>query len=163
MRLIFFSEGICPLCLFVLPRMRLPLSALHPMSVCHFLPSSLCERVACKLTQDPASCLSLPLRISFYNISFPINSPVPVDVFRMGPSNSMLGDKVLLTIVSGNEEGYFGVEHQAHGGKIFLRRPLFQPRDFSLTLELRLSRYGNTHLYAAKIALFATNEPSIRP
>lgn len=81
----------------------------------------------------------------------------------MGPSNSVPGDKVLLAIVSGNEEGYFGVEHQAHGGEIFLRRPLFQPRDFSLTVELTLSRYGNTHLYMAEIALFATPELSIRP
>lgn len=114
------------------------------------------------MTQDPASCLSLPLRISFYNISVPINTPVPVDVFRMGPSSSVPGDIILLTIVSGNEEGYFGVEHQAHGGEIFLRRPLFQPRDFSLTLKLSLSRYGNTHTYMAEIALFATNEASVR-
>lgn len=133
------------------------------MSVSFFFPSSRCERVTCKFTQDPASCFSLPLRISFYNISFPINTPVPADVFRMGPSNSVPGDKVLLAIVSGNEEGYFGIEHQAHGGEIFLRRPLFQPRDFSLTVELTLSRYGNTHLYMAKIALFATQELSIRP
>lgn len=74
----------------------------------------------------------------------------------------MPGDINLLTIVSGNEEGYFGVEHQAHGGEIFLRRPLFQPRDFSLTLKLSLSRYGNTHTYMAEIALFATNEASVR-
>lgn len=81
----------------------------------------------------------------------------------MGPSSSVPGDKLLLTVVSGNEEGYFGVKHQAYGGDVFLRRALFQPRDFSLTVELRLTRYGNTHLYVAKIALFVTNELSIRP
>lgn len=75
----------------------------------------------------------------------------------------MPGDKLLLTIVSGNKEGYFGVKHQAHGGEIFLRRALSQPQDFSLTVELRLTRYGSTHLYAAKIALFVTHELSIRP
>ncbi|TWW64556.1 Fibulin-1 [Takifugu flavidus] len=122
-----------------------------------------CARVTCKFTPDPASCLSLPLRISFYNISFPINTPVPSVVFRMGPSISVPGDKLLLTVISGNKEGYFDVKHQAHGGEIFLRRALSQPRDFSLTVELRLTRYGDTHLYVAKIALFGTNELSIRP
>lgn len=81
----------------------------------------------------------------------------------MGPSNSVPGDKSLLAIVSGNEEGYFGVEHQAHGGEIFLLRPVFQPRDFSLTVQLKVSRHGNTHLYVAKIALFATQQLSGRP
>lgn len=81
----------------------------------------------------------------------------------MGPSNSVPGDKVLLTIVSGDKEGYFGVEHQAHGGEIFLRRAISQPRDFSLTVEFRLTRYGNTHFYMANIALFVTNRLSIQP
>lgn len=81
----------------------------------------------------------------------------------MGPSNSVPGDKVLLTIVSGDKGGYFGVEHQAHGGEIFLRRTISQPRDFSLTVEFRLTRYGNTHFYMAKIALFVTGKLSIQP
>lgn len=81
----------------------------------------------------------------------------------MGPSSSVPGDKLLLTVVYGNQEGYFGVKHQAYGGEIFLRHALSQPRDFYLTVELRLTRYGNTHLYVANIALFVTNELSVRP
>uniref|UniRef100_A0A8C4FGX0 Fibulin 1 n=1 Tax=Dicentrarchus labrax TaxID=13489 RepID=A0A8C4FGX0_DICLA len=122
-----------------------------------------CERVTCEFTRDPASCFLLPLRISFYNISFPINTPVPADVFRMGPSNSVPGDKMLLNIVSGDDEGYFIVQQQAHGGEISLRRALSQPRDFFLTVEMRLIRYGKAHLYMAKIAVFVTHEQSIRP
>ncbi|XP_073336936.1 fibulin-1-like isoform X2 [Pagrus major] len=122
-----------------------------------------CERVACEFEQDPASCFSLPLRISFYNISFPTNTPVPADVFRMGASNSVAGDKMLFNIVSGNEEGYFVVEQKAHGGEISLRRALYAPRDFFLTVEMRLIRYGTAHLYMAKIAVFVTHELSIRP
>ncbi|KAM4615099.1 fibulin-1-like [Polymixia lowei] len=126
-------------------------------------PFSRCERVTCEFTRDPASCFSLPLRISFYNITFPTNAPVPADVFRMGPSNSVAGDDVLLDIVSGDEDGYFSAQRQAHGGVISLRRALPQPRDFFLTVEMRLVRYGTTHLYVAKIAVFVTHEQPIRP
>ncbi|KAI4803025.1 hypothetical protein KUCAC02_006587 [Chaenocephalus aceratus] len=122
-----------------------------------------CERVTCEFTRDPASCFLLPLRISFYNISFPTNTPVPAVVFRMGPSNSVLGDKMLLNIVSGDEEEYFVVQQHAHGGEISLRRTLTLPRDFFLTVEMRLIRYGTAHLYMAKIAVFITNEQPIRP
>ncbi|XP_028280960.1 fibulin-1-like isoform X2 [Parambassis ranga] len=121
-----------------------------------------CERVTCEFTRDPASCFSLPLRISFYNVSFPTNTPVPADVFRMGPSNSVPGDKMLLSIVSGDEEGYFAVQQQAHGGVISLHRALFVPRDFFLSVQMRLIRYGTEHLYMAKIAVFVTQEHAVR-
>lgn len=140
-----------------------PISALHPMSPpFHFSLCSRCERVTCEFTRDPASCFSLPLRISFYNISLPTNAPVPADVFRMGPSNSVPGDEMLLKIASGDEEGYFAVQQQAYGGVISLRRALSEPRDFFLTVEMRLIRYGTAHLYMAKIAVFVTHEQPSR-
>ena len=113
--------------------------------------------------RDPASCFALPLRISFYNVSFPTNTPVPADIFRMGPSNSVPGDQMLLNIVSGDEEGYFFVQQQAHGGVITLRQALFEPRDFFLTVEMRLIRYGTVHLYLAKISVFVSHEQPLRP
>lgn len=131
--------------------------------VFHFFPFSRCERLTCEVTQDPASCFLLPLRISFYNISFPTNTPIPADVFRMGPSNFVPGDNMQINIVSGDEEGYFLVQQHAHGGEISLRRTLTQPRDFILTVEMRLIRYGMAHLYMAKIAVFVTHEQPIWP
>lgn len=125
--------------------------------------SSRCDRVTCEFTQNPSSCFSLPLRISFYNISFPDNTPVPADIFRMGPSNSVMGDVVALRIVSGDMDGYFGVRQHAHGGEVSLRRPLFRPRDFFLSVEMTLTRYGTTHLYMAKIAVFVAHAHSIWP
>ncbi|XP_008314090.1 fibulin-1 [Cynoglossus semilaevis] len=122
-----------------------------------------CDRVTCEFTQDPASCLSLPLRISFYNISFPSNTPVPTDIFRMGPSNSIPGDEMLLNITSGNEEGVFVVHRQLHGGVISLQHVLSEPRDYFLTVEMRLIRYRTVHLYMAKIAVFVTQEQPVRP
>lgn len=126
-------------------------------------PFSRCERVACALARDPASCLSLPLRISFYNVTFPANTPVPADVFRVGPSTSVPGDHVVFSVASGDEEGHFAVRRQrAHGGVVSLRRAVAAARDFFLTVEMRLTRYGTEHVYVAKIAVFVTHEPSHR-
>ncbi|XP_051911234.1 fibulin-1-like [Hippocampus zosterae] len=121
---------------------------------------SRCERVTCELTRDPASCFSLPLRIDFYNVALPANTPIPVNVFRMGPARATPGDLTQLIIASGDEWGYF----EARGEMITLRRTVTTPQDFFLTLEMRLTRSGTTHLYVAKVAVFVTrmllNQPS---
>uniref|UniRef100_A0A3Q2YAN6 Fibulin-1 n=1 Tax=Hippocampus comes TaxID=109280 RepID=A0A3Q2YAN6_HIPCM len=121
---------------------------------------SRCERVTCELTRDPASCFSLPLRIDFYNVALPANTPTPVNVFRMGPARATPGDLTQLIIASGDEWGYF----EARGEMITLQRTVTTPRDFFLTLEMRLTRSGTTHLYVAKVAVFVTrmilNQPS---
>ncbi|KAL6459929.1 hypothetical protein MHYP_G00316880 [Metynnis hypsauchen] len=117
-----------------------------------------CERLPCEQSSE---CLSLPLRISFYNLTFPTNIPTPAAVFRMGPSSSIPGDDVQLTIVDGDAEGFFSVQKMAHGGAISLQRPLAQPRDFLLTVEIRLIRYGSVSLFVAKIAVFVVNDQPI--
>ncbi|KAL0962765.1 hypothetical protein UPYG_G00345060 [Umbra pygmaea] len=121
-----------------------------------------CERIACELTPDP-SCLTLPLRISFYNITFPTNVPVPADVFRMGPSNSVPGDNVQLDIVAGDPDSIFSAQRQGNGGVITLQSALSEPRDFLLTVEMKLTRYGTAFLYVAKIAVFISSEKPILP
>lgn len=114
-----------------------------------------CERLPCEPNSE---CVSLPLRISFYNLTFPINIPTPAAVFRMGPSSSVPGDDVQLAIVDGDVEGFFTVQKMAHGGVISLQRPLARPRDILLTVEIRLIRYGTVSLFVAKIAVFVVNE-----
>lgn len=74
-----------------------------------------------------------------------------------------MGDVVGLCAVSCNKDGYFGVRQRAHGGEVSLRWPLFWPRDFFLTVEIRLTRYGTTHLYMGKIVVFFMHEHSIWP
>ncbi|XP_061523565.1 fibulin-1-like isoform X3 [Phycodurus eques] len=111
-----------------------------------------CKRVTCEFTRDPASCMSLPLRIAFYNVTLPANTPVPADIFRMGPSKPVPGEEIKLSIASGDEWGYFA----AHGGVVSLRRAVTEPLDFFLTVELRLTRFGTSNLYVAKIAVFVT-------
>ncbi|KAI4887833.1 hypothetical protein NFI96_026522 [Prochilodus magdalenae] len=117
-----------------------------------------CERLPCEQSSE---CVSLPLRISFYNLTFPTNIPTPAAVFRMGPSSSVPGDDVQLGIVDGDVEGFFGVQKMAHGGVISLQRPLAQARDFLLTVEMRLTRYGTVSLFVAKIAVFVVNDQPV--
>ncbi|XP_067554474.1 fibulin-1 isoform X3 [Pseudorca crassidens] len=63
-----------------------------------------CERLPCHENQE---CPKLPLRITYYHLSFPTNIQVPAVVFRMGPSSAVPGDSMQLAITGGNEEGFF--------------------------------------------------------
>ncbi|XP_066523169.1 fibulin-1-like [Hoplias malabaricus] len=121
-----------------------------------------CERLPCEISQI-SECGSLPLRISFFNLTFPTHIPTPTAVFRMGPSTSVPGDYVQLSITDGDEEGFFSIQKTTHGGVIYLQRPLTRPRDFLLTVEIRLSRYGTVTLFQAKIAVFVVNIQPILP
>ena len=47
-------------------------------------------------------CPKLPLRITYYHLSFPTNIQVPAVVFRMGPSSAVPGDSMQLAITGGN-------------------------------------------------------------
>ncbi|KAK2832382.1 hypothetical protein Q7C36_015844 [Tachysurus vachellii] len=116
---------------------------------------SRCERLPCEQNNE---CLTLPLRISFYNLTFPKNIPIPAAVFRMGPSSSVPGDNIQLLIVDGDAEGFFSIQKTAHGAVVSVQRPLPEPRDFLLTVEIRLIRYGITSIFVAKIAVFVVND-----
>ncbi|XP_063074215.1 fibulin-1-like [Engraulis encrasicolus] len=120
-----------------------------------------CELLPCR--GQGRECRSLPLRISFYSLTFPTNLPAPADVFRMGPSNAIPEDGVRLAIVGGNEEGYFSTQKQGYGGVITLQRTLTQPRDFLLSVEMRLTRFGTVSFYLAKIAVFVTHGQPVPP
>ncbi|ERE86479.1 fibulin-1 isoform 2 [Cricetulus griseus] len=63
-----------------------------------------CERLPC---HENPECPRLPLRITYYHLSFPTNIQVPAVVFRMGPSSAVPGDSMQLAITAGNEEGFF--------------------------------------------------------
>ncbi|KAG7455868.1 hypothetical protein MATL_G00245510 [Megalops atlanticus] len=119
-----------------------------------------CERLPCNQTSE---CLALPLRITHYHLTFPTNVPVPTNVFRMGPSNSVPGDDVQLAIVGGNEDGFFGAQKLSSGGVIAVQRPIAEPRDFLLSVEMRLLRYGTVSTYMAKIRVFVTDDLSSLP
>lgn len=104
-------------------------------------------------------CHSLPLRITYYHLSFPTNIQVPAVVFRMGPSNSVSGDSMKLAITGGNEEGFFStrkVNHQS--GVVALTKPILEPRDLLLTVKMDLYRHGTVSSFVAKLFIFVSAE-----
>uniref|UniRef100_A0A673X5K8 Fibulin-1 n=1 Tax=Salmo trutta TaxID=8032 RepID=A0A673X5K8_SALTR len=119
-----------------------------------------CERLLCNQTSE---CLASPLRITYYHLTFPTNIPVPTNVFRMGPSNTVPGDHVQIAIVGGNKGDFFSMQRVPSGGEMAVTRPITEPQDFELSLEMRLLRYGTTSTYLAKVLVFVVQEQPIIP
>ncbi|XDV53525.1 hypothetical protein PO909_022003 [Leuciscus waleckii] len=112
-----------------------------------------CERLPCNLTSE---CLALPVRITYYHLTFPTKIPIPTNIFRMGPSNSALGDDIEVAIVDGNQGGFFSVKRVDHGGVLVVQKPITLPQDFEISLEMKLRRFGHLSVYLFKIRLFVT-------
>uniref|UniRef100_A0A8C9PQD0 Fibulin-1 n=1 Tax=Spermophilus dauricus TaxID=99837 RepID=A0A8C9PQD0_SPEDA len=115
-----------------------------------------CERLPCHENQE---CPKLPLRITYYHLSFPTNIQVPAVVFRMGPSNAVPGDSMQLAITSGNEEGFFTTRKVSHhSGVVALTKPVPEPRDLLLTVKMDLHRHGTVSSFVAKLFIFVSAE-----
>ncbi|XP_041111208.1 fibulin-1 isoform X2 [Polyodon spathula] len=114
-----------------------------------------CERLPCNQNKE---CQGLPMRITYYHLTFPTNMPVPTNVFRMGPSNAVPGDDILLTITGGNDGGFFTTQKVNSGGVVAMQKPITQPQDFVLTVEMTLFRHGTVNTFLAKIFVFVTAE-----
>ncbi|XP_071378780.1 fibulin-1 isoform X2 [Centroberyx affinis] len=114
-----------------------------------------CERLLCN---ESSECLAMPLRITYYHLTFPTNIPVFTNVFRMGPSHTVPGDDIQTAIIAGNEGGFFKTERVPTGGVMSVARLIDEPQDFELSLELRLRRYGTISTYLAKVLVFVTQE-----
>ncbi|KAG9491268.1 hypothetical protein GDO78_006572, partial [Eleutherodactylus coqui] len=114
-----------------------------------------CERLPCFDTE----CQSQPLRITYHQLSFPTNIPVPTDIFRMGPSHALPGDNIQLSITSGNEKGYFVTKNvNSHSGLVAVQQPITEPQDFLLTIQMDLIRHGTLNTFIAKLYVFVTAE-----
>ncbi|TSK13428.1 Fibulin-1 [Bagarius yarrelli] len=114
-----------------------------------------CERLPCNETSE---CLALPVRITYYHLTFPTNIHVPTNIFRMGPSNTVLGDSLQVAIVDGNQAGYFATERVENGGVIIVQKPITVPQDFEILLEMKLWRFGTLSTYLSKIRVFVTEQ-----
>lgn len=113
-----------------------------------------CERISCS---NFVACQNSPVRITYYQLSFQINIIVPALIFRMGPSPAYTGDNVIISISSGNEDGYFSPRKlNAYTGAIYLQRQLPHPRDFLLDVEMKLWRQGTFTTFLARIYIFIT-------
>ncbi|XP_037539894.1 fibulin-2 [Nematolebias whitei] len=113
-----------------------------------------CERVSCPNHLD---CQNSPVRITYYYLSFQSNIVIPAQIFRIGPSPAYSGDNVIVTIIQGNEEAYFGTRKlNAYTGAVYLQRQVQGPRDFLVTVEMKLWRQGKFTTFQAKIYVFIT-------
>lgn len=125
-----------------------------PLVLCSHFSCSRCERLPCNENKE---CQSLPLRITYYHLSFPTNIQVPTDIFRMGPSKAVPGDKILLSIISGNQEGFFTTKKvNNHSGIVVMQRKITEPRDLLLTIQMQLTRHGTINTFIAKLFVFVS-------
>ncbi|XP_054998082.1 fibulin-1 isoform X2 [Sorex araneus] len=114
-----------------------------------------CERLPC---HDNLECAQLPLRITSYHLAFPTSIQVPAVVFRMGPSSSVPGDSMQLAITGGNEDGFFTARKLGHSGVVALTKPVPEPRDLLLTVQMDLYRHGTVSSFVAKLYIFVSAE-----
>lgn len=113
-----------------------------------------CERISCP---DYLECQNSPLRITYYYLSFQSNIVIPAQIFRIGPSPAYSGDNVIVSITQGNEENYFSTRKlNAYTGAVYLHRQVEGPRDFLITVEMKLWRQGTFTTFQAKIYVFIT-------
>ncbi|XP_035376185.1 fibulin-2 isoform X2 [Electrophorus electricus] len=113
-----------------------------------------CERVSCSSWLE---CQSMPLRITYYQLSFQTNIVIPAQIFRIGPSPAYSGDNIVVSIPRGNEDGYFGTRRlNSFTGAVYLQRQPEGPRDFFIDVEMKLLRQGALSTFLARIYVFIT-------
>ncbi|XP_071332764.1 fibulin-2-like isoform X2 [Trachinotus anak] len=113
-----------------------------------------CERISCP---NYLECQNSPLRITYYYLSFQSNIVIPAQIFRIGPSPAYSGDNVIVSITQGNEENYFSTRKlNAYTGAVYLHRQVEGPRDFLITVEMKLWRRGTFTTFQARIYVFIT-------
>ncbi|XP_017360518.1 fibulin-2 isoform X1 [Cebus imitator] len=113
-----------------------------------------CERTTC---HDFVECRNSPATITHYQLDFQTNLLVPTHIFRIGPAPAFTGDTIALTIIKGNEEGYFGTRRLTpYTGVVYLQRAVLEPRDFALDVEMKLWRQGSVTTFLAKMHIFFT-------
>uniref|UniRef100_A0A671TC24 Fibulin 2 n=1 Tax=Sinocyclocheilus anshuiensis TaxID=1608454 RepID=A0A671TC24_9TELE len=113
-----------------------------------------CERVSCPNFQQ---CQTMPLRITYYQLSFQTNIVIPAQIFRIGPSPAYSGDNIIISIPHGNEEGYFSTRKlNSLTGAVYLHRQVREPRDFLIDVEMKLLRQGTFTTFLARIYVFIT-------
>uniref|UniRef100_A0A8C6Q1W2 Fibulin 2 n=1 Tax=Nothobranchius furzeri TaxID=105023 RepID=A0A8C6Q1W2_NOTFU len=113
-----------------------------------------CERISCP---NALECQNSPQRITYYYLSFQSNILIPAQIFRIGPSPAYSGDNVIVSITQGNEGNYFSTRKlNAYTGAVYLQRQVQGPRDFLITVEMKLWRQGKFTTFQARIYVFIT-------
>ncbi|XP_028302892.1 fibulin-2 isoform X2 [Gouania willdenowi] len=115
-----------------------------------------CERVSCPA--NSLECQNAPMRISHYQLSFQNNIIVPAQIFRIGPSPTYSGDHVIVSIVKGNQDGYFSTRKlNSFTGAVYLQRQVGGAKDFLIDVEMKLLRQGTLTSFLSRIYVFITS------
>nr|XP_032825494.1 fibulin-2-like isoform X2 [Petromyzon marinus] len=111
-------------------------------------------------------CATSPATITYHRVTFPASVRPPAAVLHVGPSSTLPGDSVLLSVSPHSDPGaHFGVRALAgHRGALFLRRPLGGVADFLLDVQVRLLRRDRPALsLLARVFVVVTDDPFRRP
>ncbi|XP_067444511.1 fibulin-2 isoform X2 [Thunnus thynnus] len=115
-----------------------------------------CERISCP--SNSLDCQNSPIRITYYQLSFQTNIIIPAQIFRIGPSPAYSGDHIVISIIKGNEEGYFSTRKlNSFTGAVYLKRQVREPKDFLIDVEMKLLRQGTFTSFLARIYVFITS------
>ncbi|XP_037640554.1 fibulin-2 isoform X1 [Sebastes umbrosus] len=115
-----------------------------------------CERTSCPT--NSLDCQNSPVRITYYQLSFQTNIIIPAQIFRIGPSPAYSGDHIVISVVKGNEEGYFSTRKlNGFTGAVYLQRQVREPKDFLIDVEMKLLRQGTFTSFLARIYVFITS------
>ncbi|XP_034554253.1 fibulin-2 isoform X2 [Notolabrus celidotus] len=115
-----------------------------------------CERSSCPA--NSLDCQNSPVRITYYQLSFQTNIITPAQIFRIGPSPAYSGDQIVISIIKGNEEGYFSTRKlNSFTGAVYLQRQVKKPKDFLIDVEMKLLRQGSFTSFLARIYVFITS------
>ncbi|XP_068567962.1 fibulin-2 [Cebidichthys violaceus] len=115
-----------------------------------------CERTSCP--SSSLDCQKSPVRITYYQLGFQTNIIIPAQIFRIGPSPAYSGDHIVIAVVKGDEEGYFGTRKlNGFTGAVYLQRQVREPKDFLIDVEMKLLRQGTFTSFLARIYVFITS------
>uniref|UniRef100_A0A096M738 Fibulin 2 n=1 Tax=Poecilia formosa TaxID=48698 RepID=A0A096M738_POEFO len=115
-----------------------------------------CERIGCP--PNSIDCQNSPLRITYHQLNFKTNAITPAQIFRIGPSPVYSGDNIVISIVKGNEGGYFSARKlNSFTGAVYLQRKVGDPKDFLIDVEMKLLRKGTFTSFLSRLYIFITS------
>ncbi|XP_034389115.1 fibulin-2 [Cyclopterus lumpus] len=115
-----------------------------------------CERNICP--SSSLDCQKSPVRITYYQLSFQTNIIIPAQIFRIGPAPAYSSDHIVIGVVKGNEEGYFGTRKlNSFTGAVYLQKQVREPKDFLIDVEMKLLRQGTITSFLTRIYVFITS------
>uniref|UniRef100_A0A3B5LM48 Fibulin 2 n=1 Tax=Xiphophorus couchianus TaxID=32473 RepID=A0A3B5LM48_9TELE len=115
-----------------------------------------CERMGCP--PNSIDCQNSPLRITYHQLNLKTNTITPGQIFRIGPSPVYSGDNIVISIVKGNEGGYFSARKlNSFTGAVYLQRKVGDPKDFLIDVEMKLLRKGTFTSFLSRLYIFITS------